>query len=118
MTTRKKICVCSAQIPFAYGGTEVLVDSLVTQLRERGHDAQIVRLPLQTQPHEELLKSCLAWRFINLDFVELEKIDLVIGTRFPSYMVRHENKVIWLVHQYRQIYDLYDTPYTSFQPTS
>jgi glycosyltransferase involved in cell wall biosynthesis len=73
---------------------------------------------LQTQPHEELLNSCLAWRLINLDFVELDKIDLVIATRFPSYMVRQQNKVVWLVHQYRQIYDLYNTPYTSFQPTS
>ncbi len=118
MTSRKKICVCSAQTPFAYGGTEILGENLVARLQGRGHDAELVRLPLQTQPHEELLKSCLAWRLINLDFVELEKIDLVIATRFPSYMVRQHNKVTWLVHQYRQIYDLYDTPYTSFQPTS
>ena len=118
MTARKKICVCSAQIPFAFGGTEILGESLISHLSMAGHDAELVRLPLQTQPHEELLKSCLAWRLINLDFVELEKIDLVIATRFPSYMVRQNNKVIWLVHQYRQIYDLYETPYTSFQPTS
>jgi glycosyltransferase involved in cell wall biosynthesis len=118
MTTAKRICVCSAQIPFAFGGTEILGDSLVSHLAKRGHNAELVRLPLQTQPHEELLKSCLAWRLLNLDFVELEKIDLVIATRFPSYMVRQNNKVIWLVHQYRQIYDLYETPYTSFQPTS
>jgi glycosyltransferase involved in cell wall biosynthesis len=117
-SSRLKVCVCSAQIPFATGGTEMLADSLVAELRNRGHVSEIVRLPLQTQPHEELLKSCLAWRLINLDFVELENIDLVIATRFPSYMVRQQNKVIWLVHQYRQIYDLYDTPYTSFQPIS
>jgi glycosyltransferase involved in cell wall biosynthesis len=118
MTAKKRICICSAQIPFAFGGTEILGESLVSNLARVGHDAELVRLPLQTQPHEELLKSCLAWRLINLDFVELDKIDLVIATRFPSYMVRQNNKVIWLVHQYRQIYDLYETPYTSFQPTS
>lgn len=118
MPAAKKICVCTAQIPFAFGGTEILGDSLVSQLSGIGHSTELVRLPLQTQPHEELLKSCIAWRLINLDFVELEEIDLVIATRFPSYMVRQQNKVIWLVHQYRQIYDLYDTPYTSFQPTS
>ncbi len=118
MSKRKKICVCSAQTPFAYGGTEIFVENVISQLRLRGHDAELVRLPLQTQPHEELLKSCLAWRLLNLDFVEMERIDLVIPTKFPSYMVRHENKRIWLLHQYRQIYDLYDTAYTSFQPTS
>ena len=116
--SRLKVCICSAQIPFASGGTEMLVDSLASEIVARGHSSEIVRLPLQTQPHEELLKSCLAWRLLNLDFVELENIDLVITTRFPSYMVRQQNKVIWLVHQYRQIYDLYDSPYTSFQPTT
>ena len=31
---------------------------------------------------------------------------LVIGTKFPSYVVRHPNKVVWLVHQFRQAYEL------------
>jgi glycosyltransferase involved in cell wall biosynthesis len=118
MTSRKKICICSTQIPFATGGTEFLVDSLVTQLRKRDHVVDVVRLPLQTHPHEDLLKSCLAWRLTELNHSELEKIDLVIATRFPSYMVRQQNKVVWLVHQHRQIYDLYGTPFTNFQPTS
>jgi glycosyltransferase involved in cell wall biosynthesis len=29
----------------------------------------------------------------------------VIATKFPSYGVRHPNKVVWLVHQFRQAYD-------------
>jgi glycosyltransferase involved in cell wall biosynthesis len=115
---RKKICVCSAQIPFTHGGTEVVAENLIERFQQRGHQAEQVRLPLQTQPHEELLKSCLAWRMIDLNFVELEQIDLAICLRFPAYMVRHQNKVIWLFHQYRQIYDLYQTNYSSFQPTS
>lgn len=118
MNKKKKICVCSAQTPFVYGGTEIFVENMIAQFRLRGHDAEMVRLPLQTQPHEELLKSSLAWRLLNLDFVELERIDLVIPVKFPAYMVRHRNKRIWLLHQYRQIYDLYETAYTSFQPTS
>jgi glycosyltransferase involved in cell wall biosynthesis len=30
----------------------------------------------------------------------------VISTKFPSYVVRHPNKVVWLVHQFRQAYEL------------
>jgi len=116
--TSKNICVCSAQVPFVYGGTEILMDELVNRIRNRGHRVEPVRLPLQTQPHEELLKSCFAWRMINLDFVELEKIDLLICSRFPSYMAPHKNKVVWLNHQYRQIYDWYETPYSDFKTTS
>ena len=33
-------------------------------------------------------------------------IDLVIATKFPSYCVRHPNKVVWLLHQFRQAYEL------------
>jgi glycosyltransferase involved in cell wall biosynthesis len=33
-------------------------------------------------------------------------------------MVPHANKVIWLVHQYREIYDLYGTAYSGFQSAS
>jgi glycosyltransferase involved in cell wall biosynthesis len=115
---QKRICVCSAQVPFVYGGTEILTDELIRQIKKRGHLVEPVRLPLQTQPHEELLKSCMAWRMINLDFVELDKIDLILCSRFPSYMAPHQNKVIWLNHQYRQIYDWYETAYSDFQPTS
>jgi len=114
----KRICVCSAQVPFVYGGSEILNEELVKRIRARGHHVEPVRLPLQTQPHEELLKSCLAWRMINLDFIELETIDLIICSRFPSYMAPHTNKVVWLNHQYRQIYDWYETPYSDFEVNS
>src|SRR5207253_5704121 len=32
--------------------------------------------------------------------------ELVIATKFPSYAVRHPNKVVWLLHQFRQAYEL------------
>ena len=46
-----------------------------------------------------------------------ERIDLVIATKFPTYFVRHPNKVTWLFHQYRAIYDLCGTPYSEFGHT-
>jgi glycosyltransferase involved in cell wall biosynthesis len=41
-------------------------------------------------------------------------IDMVIPTKFPSYLVRHPVKVTWLFHQHREVYDLYGTSYCSF----
>ena len=29
--------------------------------------------------------------------------------KFPAYLVRHPHKTIWLLHQYRQAYDMYGT---------
>ena len=34
--------------------------------------------------------------------------------KFPSYLVRHENKVVWLIHQFRQAYDRFGTEGSDF----
>ena len=109
----KKICVCSAQTPFVRGGAEYLAESLASELKRRSHEVDAIQLPLQTQPTEEIIKSCLAWRLIDL-----RQADIVIATKFPSYMVAHRNKVIWLVHQLRGAYNLYGTRYSGFQKTA
>lgn len=113
-----KVCVCSVQVPFVRGGAEYFTDNLVTQLSARSYQVDRIQLPLQTLPIEEVVKGCLAWRLLNVDRIYNDSIDLVIGTKFPSYMIPHENKTIWLVHQYREIYDLYGTTYSGFQADS
>jgi len=40
--------------------------------------------------------------------------DLVIATNFPSYFVRHPRKVVWLLHQHRNAYDVSDMPWSDF----
>jgi glycosyltransferase involved in cell wall biosynthesis len=54
---------------------------------------------------------------IDLSEANGERIDVVIGTKFPSYFVRHPNKITWLFHQYRAIYELIGTPYSEFTHT-
>src|ERR1019366_1219828 len=34
--------------------------------------------------------------------------------KYPSYLVRHENKVVWLIHQFRQAYDRFGTAESDF----
>jgi glycosyltransferase involved in cell wall biosynthesis len=38
-------------------------------------------------------------------------VDLVIGMKFPAYVVAHERKVLWILHQYRAAYNLWGTPF-------
>ena len=40
--------------------------------------------------------------------------DVVITTKFPSYLIKHPNKVVWLVHQLRQAYELHGTDFGQF----
>lgn len=109
-----RICVCASQVPFARGGAEGLVEALCRELAARGHEVEAVRVPFAWTPREQLLKSALAWRLLDLTAIGGRPIDLVIATRFPSYVVAHPNKVVWLVHQFRQVYDLLGTPYSDF----
>ena len=39
---------------------------------------------------------------------------VVIATKFPTYFVRHPNKVAWVIHQYRAAYELAGTPFSDF----
>jgi glycosyltransferase involved in cell wall biosynthesis len=38
-------------------------------------------------------------------------VDLLIPLKFPAYYAVHPNKVVWLLHQHRQAYDLWGTPF-------
>ena len=41
----------------------------------------------------------------------------MIASKFPTYFVRHPNKVAWLIHQYRAAYELCGTVYSDFSHT-
>jgi len=104
-----RVCICSTKIPFSHGGAEILDDSLESELVRRGFDVEQINLPFNWSSRRELLKSGLLWRLLDLKTGGGEEIDLVIATRFPSYLIRHPNKVVWLYHQFRQAYDLHGT---------
>ena len=101
-----RIAVCSPQVPFARGGAEILAETLVDELRVRGHTAELITIPFKWYPGARVLTQALLWRLVDLDEVQGAPVDLVIATKFPSYVVRHPRKVVWLVHQFRQAYDL------------
>jgi glycosyltransferase involved in cell wall biosynthesis len=111
-----RIVVCHPQVPFARGGAEILVESLVEELRRRGHEAELVTVPFNWYPGTRVLTNALAWRLLDLEGEHGTPVDLLIATKFPSYAVRHQNKVVWLVHQFRQAYELDGTPFGQFGP--
>jgi len=109
-----RIAVCRPQVPFAHGGAEVMTDALVAELRSRGHDADLVTVPFKWYPGARVLTQAFLWRLLDLDEADGQKIDLVIATKFPSYVVRHAEKRVWLIHQFRQAYELDGTELGQF----
>lgn len=103
----KKIAVLHAQIPFSRGGAELMVENLTKELQKRGFHAELIQIPFRWYPENGLYDNMLMWRMLDVTEINGEEIDLVIPTKFPTYGVRHPNKVLWLMHQHRAAYDLY-----------
>ena len=101
-----RIAVCAPQVPFARGGAEIFADDLVAELRACGHETDLVTIPYKWYPAERVLSQAFLWRLLDLSEADGRTIELVIATKFPSYAVRHPNKVVWLLHQFRQAYEL------------
>jgi glycosyltransferase involved in cell wall biosynthesis len=101
-----RIAVCRPQVPFARGGVEIFTDELVAELRGRGHDADLVSVPFKWYPGARVLTHAFVWRVLDLEEADGKRIDMVVATKFPSYVVRHPEKRVWLVHQFRQAYEL------------
>lgn len=110
----RTVVVCEAQVPFVQGGAETHVRELARELAARGYRTELVSVPFKWYPKDEILPHAAAWRLIDLSESNGLPIDLVIASKFPTYFVRHPNKVAWLIHQYRAAYELCGTPFSDF----
>ncbi|MEO8189385.1 MAG: glycosyltransferase family 4 protein [Acidobacteriota bacterium] len=114
MSAPPRVLVLGVQTPFSEGGAEKHVRRLTEELRARGVEADLVTLPLIERERFDLIRSALSWRSLDLSEFGGRPVDAVIATRFPSYTARHANKIVWLIHQYRQAYDQFGTSYSDF----
>jgi glycosyltransferase involved in cell wall biosynthesis len=105
------ILICTTQVPFTTGGAEAHIAGLRHALIEAGYNAEIVALPFKWYPPAEIMRSALAWRLLDLSEANGKAVDLVIGMKFPAYLVAHQRKVLWILHQHRAAYNLWDTPF-------
>ncbi|MGA8169354.1 MAG: glycosyltransferase [Methylocystis sp.] len=104
-----RIAILTTQCPFVIGGAELHAKSLERVLREAGHEAEIISMPFKWYPSSTILDHMLAARSLDVSEFNGVKIDLAICLKFPAYLMRHPNKVHWILHQHRQTYDLWDS---------
>ncbi len=98
-----KVLVINNAAPFIRGGAEELADHLVRRLNAvRGVESELLRIPFTWDPAERLIEEILIHQ--NLRLVN---VDRVIALKWPAYLIPHENKTLWILHQFRQAYDLY-----------
>jgi glycosyltransferase involved in cell wall biosynthesis len=105
-----RIAVVHPQTPFVRGGAETHTEALCRALVAAGHEAEIVAVAGKWYPATELVHHMAVWRSLDLSESNGLPIDAVIALKFPAYLVRHERKIVWLIHQHRSAYELWDHP--------
>jgi len=61
-------------------------------------------------PATELVHQMAVWRSLDIAESNGLPIDAVVALKFPAYLVPHERKIVWLIHQHRSAYELWDHP--------
>ena len=102
-----RIAVVNTQAPFVSGGAEIHAQNLIAALREAGHQTELVTIPFNPSTAELIIDQAIAAASFDINSFFENRVDLMIGLRFPAYLMRHDNKVMWLIHQYREAYDLW-----------
>lgn len=105
-----RILIATVRVPFVNGGAEIHAEGLRRALVAAGHQAEIIAVPFKWYPPERIVDQMLACRLLDLSETVGIAVDRLIGLKFPAYLIPHPRKVIWLLHQHRQAYDLWHHP--------
>ncbi|WP_447926417.1 glycosyltransferase family 4 protein [Vreelandella sp. EE27] len=102
-----KLLVTANQTPFIAGGANYHVEGLVAALKREGHQVECLRLPFH-YGEAEIGRQMTYAEQLDLTALNDVAVDRVISLQFPTYGVQHPDHVIWLMHQHRVCYELYD----------
>lgn len=106
-----RIIIATVQIPFVSGGAESHAWGLKAALINEGHEADIVTVPFNPAVPERIPDQMLACRLMDLTEIHGTRVDRLIALKFPAYLIPHPHKVVWVLHQHRAAYDLWDYPF-------
>src|SRR3954471_4263389 len=111
-----RVVVATVRTPFVSGGAEVHAQGLVDALVNEGHEADLVAIPFNPVDPESIPDLMLACGLMDMRETNAGPVDRLIALKFPAYLLSHPNKVIWLLHQHRSAYDLWEHPLGYLHP--
>jgi glycosyltransferase involved in cell wall biosynthesis len=108
-----RIIIPSIQVPFISGGSKLMTNGLEQALKRQGYEVEIVTIPFKFFPENQVSDLIDIWYKQNFNNFNGYEIDTAICLQFPAYYTKHNNKILWLMHQHRAVYELYDKKNTS-----
>jgi glycosyltransferase involved in cell wall biosynthesis len=106
-----RVIVTTVQVPFIRGGGELHVEGLVNALRAHGANVEMVSMPFRFCPAESVQHAMQAWEDEDFEKLPCGRVDKVSCLKFPTFYLQHPRKIVWLMHQHRAVYELFNTPY-------
>ena len=103
-----RIAICHPVSSGGTGGAEAHVESLAAALRDAGHHVTFVGRPYGRATARELVEQVAAWRSLDVAAAADGPVDAVVALKFPAYLVRHDRKVVWLMQQLHDAYELWE----------
>lgn len=107
-----RVAVLNAQVPFVRGGGEALADNLIAALRTAGHHAELIQAPFYREPATALRQQVAYWRQLQFENFWF-KPDCVISLKYPCYFAEHPQHSVWLLHELREYYGLFNHVFTA-----
>ncbi|AAM04600.1 glycosyltransferase [Methanosarcina acetivorans C2A] len=95
--------VAPSPVPFTLGGAELLFLGMQSSINKHtSHQCELIKVPIKENSFWDLIESY--YKFYQLD---LSHFDMVISTKYPSWMLKHDNHTVYMVHHLRGLFDTY-----------
>lgn len=103
-----KILVAANVAPFMPGGADYHIEGLAEALRRAGHEVLTLRLPFRFSPPAAIASLMDFCGDYDVNAPNGVRIDRLISLQFPAYGLLHDHHRVWVMHQHRAAYELYD----------
>ncbi|WP_136067578.1 glycosyltransferase family 4 protein [Modicisalibacter radicis] len=103
-----RVLVTANLVPFMRGGADYHIEGVTRALREHGHEVELLRLPFRFQPEADIQRAMDYAETLDFTAPNGVAIDKVISLQFPGYGVNHPDHVVWVMHQHRAMYELWE----------
>ncbi len=103
-----RVAIATVKVPFLEGGADAHAEGLRRAIAAHGHPVEIVTHPFRFFPPEEVSRAMRVWEAEDFTRLNLYEPDRVVCLKFPTYALRHPAKSVWLLHQHRAAYELFD----------
>ena len=95
--------IAPSPVPFGVGGAEKLWWGMQEYINKHTtNQCELIKIPTKENSFWSLIES-----YYNFYKLDLSHFDMVISTKYPAWMIQHQNHHIYLQHCLRGLYDTY-----------